>query len=132
MRAGVAPVLLSDKYELPAHVDWPSFLLRFPEKDIARLPRLLEPHLKSAPQRGRLARAAWEKHFAEDKEFDAIVAGCAEALRNSVPVEATFQPQQRKMIAGLARRQQLRSFARSSVLKTLKLLGLKNPYRMNR
>jgi hypothetical protein len=55
MQAGVAPVLISGNYSLPAHVPWNTFLIRIAERDISRLPALLEPHLVSAPERGRIA-----------------------------------------------------------------------------
>ncbi len=57
MSAGVAPVLISDNYLLPPGPDWNRFLIRIPEKDIARLPVLLKPYIDSSPERGRLAHA---------------------------------------------------------------------------
>ncbi len=132
MAAGVAPVLISDKYLLPPHIDWDSFLLRVPEKDIARLPELLEPYLASAAERGRLARKAWLEHFAPSKEFDAIVSFCNAALNHGPPAEATFRRQQSKLIRRADRRRRLRSLTKSAVLNLLKILHLKNPYQMNR
>jgi hypothetical protein len=57
MQAGVAPVLISDDYLLPLHVPWDSFLIRIAERDIARLPELLEPHVASAAEFRRRQRA---------------------------------------------------------------------------
>jgi hypothetical protein len=131
MRAGIAPVLLADNYALPAHVDWSTFLLRFAERDIARLPALLEPHRHESAERGRLAQLAFEEHFAPAVEFDAIIRDCAAALANAAPVEEKFRARQQAMIRKLRRKEQMYTFARGAVLKTLKALGLKNPYRMN-
>jgi hypothetical protein len=132
MAAGIAPVLLSDEYELPPGPDWDSFLLRIPERDIVRLPQLLEPHLASAAQRGRLAREAFVEHFSLEKEFDRIAELAALSLRHAPPSEQRFRRQQ----AAIIRRAELRHAAygmlRAIALKTLKLLRLKNPYQTNR
>ncbi len=132
MQAGVAPVLISDDYLLPAHVPWDSFLIRIAERDIARLPELLEPHVASATERGRLARQAWLDYFSPEKEFDAIVAAAHAALRHGPPAEAEFRRRQRALIARAERRRKLRTLARNAVLKTLKVLHIKSPYQMNR
>ena len=132
MQAGIAPVLISDAYLLPPHVPWDTFLLRIPEKNIAHLPELIEPHLATAAERGRLAREAWLNYFAPECEFDAIIAAAHAALRHGPPSEETFRQQQARIIARAVRRGKLRTFARNSVLKTLKFLHLKSPYQMNR
>jgi hypothetical protein len=131
MQAGIAPVLIADGYLLPADIPWDTFLLSFAEKDIARLPELIEPYLASSAERGRLAREAWLKYFSPEKEFDGIVAACAAALQHGPPDEATFRRQQVKIIARAERRRKLRSFARNLILGTLKALHLKSPYQMN-
>jgi len=132
MAAGVAPVLISDAYLLPLHINWDSFLLRIPEKDIARLPEILDSHLASAAERGRLARKAWLEHFAPAKEFDAIVSLCVAALNHGPPSESTFRQQQSKIISRANRRRKFRSLTRNAVLNLLRILHLKNPYQMNR
>ncbi|HMH16402.1 MAG TPA: exostosin family protein [Edaphobacter sp.] len=132
MQAGIAPVLISDDFLLPPHVPWDTFLLRIPERDIARLPELIEPHLATSAQRGRLAREAWLNYFAPEKEFDAIIAAAFAALHHGPPDESVFRSQQARIIARANRRRQLRDLARTTVLKTLKVLRLKSPYQMNR
>ena len=132
MKAGVAPVLISDDYPLPPHVPWDTFLLRIAERDIRRLPELLKPHIASSAERGRLARQAWLNHFAPEREFDAIVALAATALHHGPPSAATFRRRQRSMILRANMRRNLRSKIRSAALKTLKILRVKFPYRMNR
>jgi hypothetical protein len=132
MSAGIAPVLISDDYLLPAHVPWDTFLLRIPESDIARLPELIEQHLAESAERGRLARQAWLDYFAPEKEFDAIIAAAATSLKHGPPDEAVFRKRQRALIAKAERKRKLRAFARNAVLKTLKVLHIKSPYQMNR
>lgn len=132
MNAGIAPVLISDDYLLPPGPDWNSFLLRIPERDVARLSEILDPHADSAAERGRLARQAWLQHFAPEREFDAIAALCHAAIHHGPPSEATFRKVQVRLIARDRRRRRLRSFARNIILKTLKILHLKSPYQMNR
>lgn len=132
MSAGVAPVLISDDYLLPPHVPWDTFLLRIPERDIARLPELVEPHRAEAAERGARARQAWLDYFAPEKEFDAIVASASAALKHGPPGEKVFRKRQRALIAKVERKRALRTFARNAVLKTLKVLRIKSPYQMNR
>ncbi|GAC1355809.1 MAG: hypothetical protein NVSMB3_01380 [Acidobacteriaceae bacterium] len=132
MSAGVAPVLISDDYLLPPHVDWDRFLLQIPEKEIGRLPGLLEAQLATAAERGRRAREAWVQHFAPEKEFDAIVASCVAALQHGPPAEAEFQRVQKRLIGRSRLRRKVRSMARNGLLRALKLLHIKNPYQMNR
>jgi hypothetical protein len=130
MRAGVAPVLISDAYPLPPHVPWDTFLLRVAERDIKRLPELIEPHLPESAERGRRAREAWVNHFAPDKQFDAIVGLAAAALRHGPPTEAAFRRMQPRMIVAFNARLKARGMLRSAVLKVLRFLHVRLPYRM--
>lgn len=132
MSAGIAPVLISDDYLLPPHVDWPSFLLQIPEKDIARLPELLEAERPTSLHRGNLAQQAWQQHFSPEHEWDAIIDSCAAALHHGPPTEPTFRRQQRRIIWRSQLQRRLRAAARTAVLSTLKALHLKSPYQLNR
>jgi hypothetical protein len=132
MQAGIAPVLISDDYLLPPNVPWDKFLLRIPEKDIARLPELLEPQVATAAERGRIAREAWLEHFSPEKEFEAIVSLAYTALHHGSPAEAVFRSRQASIIARAERRRKLRSLARNAALGTMRMLRLKSPYQMNR
>ncbi len=80
MRMGAAPVLISDRYVLPAGPDWSSFLIRIPEKDIARLPSILEPHRAESTIRGRRAKEAWDRWFSTEQEFNQIISRCRSTL----------------------------------------------------
>jgi hypothetical protein len=132
MAAGVAPVLLSDAYALTPGPAWEQFLIRVPERDIARLPAILEPLLGSAAERGRLAREAFDAFFAIDREFDCIVDLAARALRHSPPAEEYFRMRQMAMFRQCERKRKARAALRSLTLRALKAFHLRNPYQMNR
>lgn len=132
MAAGVAPVLLSDEYALTPGPAWDRFLIRVQERDIARLPAILEPLLSTAAERGRLARQAFDEYFAIDREFDCIVDLAARALRHGPPTEQYFRQRQITMFRRYERRRKTRAALRALALRTLKALHLKNPYQMNR
>jgi hypothetical protein len=132
MAAGVAPVLLSDSYQLPPGPAWDTFLFHLPERDITRLPALLEPHIASAAERGRLAREAFLAHFSIAREFDAIVELAAQSLHHGPPPEEHFRRRQAAIIRRAERQRALRDALRNAFLRALKLFHLKNPYQMNR
>jgi hypothetical protein len=132
MAAGVAPVLLSDEYALTPGPAWDQFLIRVRERDIARLPAILELYVESAAERGRLARQAYDEYFAIDREFDCLVGLAARALRHSPPAEEYFRKRQAAMIRQFEWRRKTRAALRSLALGALKTLHLKNPYQMNR
>jgi hypothetical protein len=132
MAAGVAPVLISDNYALPPGPDWDKFLLRVRERDIARLPEILEPHLGSAAERGRLARLAFLEHFSVRHEFDRVIELAALSLRHGQPSEQYFRKRQATIIRHERFRLWARTAFRNAILRGLRILHLKNPYQMNR
>jgi hypothetical protein len=132
MSAGVAPVLLSDAYVLPPGPEWDRFLIRVSERDIGRLPVILEPHRTSAAEQGRLARQAFEEHFAIDREFDRIVELASRALQHSPPSEEYFRRRQMARYYRFEHKRKARTVLRALALGALKALHLKNPYQMNR
>jgi hypothetical protein len=66
MALGICPVLLADDYVPPLGPDWPSFSLQIPEKKVSQIESLLRERESEAPERGRLARLAWEKFFSPE------------------------------------------------------------------
>jgi hypothetical protein len=132
MAAGVAPVLLSDDYALTPGPAWDTFLIQVRERDIAKLPEILEPYLESAAERGRLARQAFDEYFSIEREFDRIVELAALSLRHAPPREEHFRKRQAAMIRRFAWKRNARAALRSAALKLMKTLHLKNPYQMNR
>jgi len=132
MAAGVTPVLLSDDFALPPGPAWDTFLIQVRERDIAKLPEILEPYLESAAERGRLARQAFDKYFSIAREFDRIVELAALSLRHAPPREEYFRKRQAVMIRRLEWKRKARAGSRAAVLKVPRTLRLKNPYLMNR
>jgi len=132
MASGIAPVLIADAYELPAGPPWEDFLIRVAERNIARLPKILEPYLPSAAERGRLAQKAFFEYFSIEHEFDSIVGLAARSLRHAGPREDEFRHRQPAMIRRVERKRKARDFLRTAALKSIKALRLKNPYQMNR
>jgi hypothetical protein len=132
MCAGVAPVLIADDYLLPPHIEWERFLLRIPERSIGRLPQLIEPHVSTSAERGRLAWEAYVANFLPEIEFDRVVEYCFSALHHGSPSEATFRHKRNRMIARVKLQRQMRAMARNMVLKAMKILHIKYPYQINR
>jgi hypothetical protein len=132
MAAGVAPVLLSDDYALPPGPAWDRFLIQVRERDITKLPEILEPYMGSAAERGRLARQAFDEHFSIECEFDRIVELAAHSLLHALPMEEHFRKRQAAMIRRFELWCKTRTALRALVLKVLRALRLKNPYQMNR
>lgn len=132
MAAGVAPVLLSDDYELTPGPAWEQFLVRVRERDIATLPAILAPLMESAAERGRLARKAYDEFFAIDREFDCLIDLAVRALYHGPPPEQYFRRRQMVRFRRFNRAVKMRAALRSLALGTLKALHLKNPYEMNR
>ena len=83
MVAGRAPVIISDNWVPPAHVNW-DFAVFVRESEIANIPQLLESMKDEAIERGKAARAAWESVYAPAVIFD--TAACSvEALLVTAP-----------------------------------------------
>lgn len=80
MRAGRAPVVISDDYIPPAGPDWQKCSLWVAEDEVAELPRLLEERESDAARLGQEARKAWEQHFSNEVVFDYIVDQCIELI----------------------------------------------------
>jgi hypothetical protein len=132
MAAGVTPVLLSDDYALTPGPAWDTFLIQVRERDIAKLPEILEPYLESSAERGRLARQAFDEYFSIEREFDRMVELAALSLRHALPPEEHFRRRQAAMIRRFEWKRKARAGLRALVLKALRALRLKNPYQMNR
>ncbi len=132
MANGVAPVLISDDYELPPGPAWDRFLIRVRERDIASLARILEPYLPVAGERGQMAREAFFEYFSIEHEFDSVVGLAARSLRHAGAREEEFRKRQPAMIRRTEGKRKIRNLLRAAALRSLKVLRLKNPYQMNR
>ncbi|MCA9317673.1 MAG: exostosin family protein, partial [Planctomycetes bacterium] len=78
MKAGRAPVIISDDWTPPAGPHWTEFSLRVAEADVVRVPSLLAEHAQHAHAMGQRAREAWERWFSPESAFQTMGA---EALR---------------------------------------------------
>jgi exostosin family protein len=76
MRMGRAPVILSDDWIPPRGPSWEEFAIQVPEKDFARIPRLLEEREAEAVEMGERARREWERWFSEEVLFHHLVELC--------------------------------------------------------
>lgn len=63
MRAGRAPVIISDDWTPPPFVAWEECSLRLPEADVHHLPDFLRAHRGNAWEMGQRAREEWERVF---------------------------------------------------------------------
>jgi hypothetical protein len=88
MRMGRCPVILSDDWIYPGRVDWPACSITVAEKDIGRLPEILEVNLDRAEEMGVRARREWEKFYAPNVRYHWLVEDCLELLRMRRECEA--------------------------------------------
>lgn len=62
MQLGRVPVILSDDWAPPPGPRWDELAVRVAERDVPRLPAILQERAAEAEELGRRARAAWEEH----------------------------------------------------------------------
>jgi len=82
MKAGRAPVILSDAWVPPEGPEWPRFSLRIRESDAARLPELLAAREAEAAEMGKAAREAWEAWGSREVAFHRVVEWCLDIVRS--------------------------------------------------
>jgi hypothetical protein len=78
MMLGRPPVIVSDQWVPPSGPDWGSFSIRVAERDLERLPGLLEDRRAESETMGEAARAAWNDWFSESACFHRTVGWCLE------------------------------------------------------
>lgn len=83
MRAGRAPVIISDDWVPPRGIPWDTFALRVPEDRIVSIPALLEAESTNARERGLRAREAYRSNFGERRIFDYLIEQSAEMVPTS-------------------------------------------------
>jgi hypothetical protein len=81
MEAGRVPVIISDEWMAPKHVDW-DFAVRIPEWEIAAIPKRLRQLENEWEDRSTAARAAWEKFYAPEQMFNTF-AKSVESINGS-------------------------------------------------
>jgi hypothetical protein len=73
---GRCPVVIADEWVYSERVDWAACSITVAEKDIARIPEILEGHLSQAAEMGLRAREEWEKYYAPEVRFHWLVEDC--------------------------------------------------------
>jgi hypothetical protein len=73
MKAGVAPIIVSDACLLPAGPNWEEFALIVKENDIESLPRIAGEFEHASLEMGRKARMAYESFFQDSVYFNYLV-----------------------------------------------------------
>ncbi|MEE9334951.1 MAG: exostosin family protein [Granulosicoccaceae bacterium] len=109
MEAQRAPVVISDHWVQPPHVDW-DFLVTVKQDDIKKIPELLRSISNEAEDRGKAARLAWEQAYGADVMFDTVAESIAFLL-----YEQKYQEDTDKLLS-------LRKFIIGSELLTLAML----------
>jgi hypothetical protein len=132
MQMGIAPVLISNRYDLPPGPDWDRFLIRIPEKDIERLPEILEAHAGEYAERGDAARQAWEQWFAPNVAFNVFIATYEEIRRHRRVPERLIHLTWGFMRLRYWSARKIRGGIRGAVLWTFRKLRLKFVYQLNR
>jgi hypothetical protein len=69
MMAGRVPVIVSDRWVPAREIDWRSFALHVPEREIKSITRLCEENLSRAAAMGKRAREEWERCCALETAF---------------------------------------------------------------
>ena len=82
MKMGRCPVIVADEWVYPERVDWKSCSLTVSEKDIPRIPEILEQNLHRGAQLGIEARRQWEKFYSPPVRFHWLIEDCL-AIRKS-------------------------------------------------
>jgi hypothetical protein len=116
MKAGRAPVIISDAYVLPGGVDWDGCSIRVGEQEIETIPQRVAERMADWPAMARAARKAWEDNFSEAaivgrlrQDIEEISAdlprvGLGDQLRHGTRVAATFAARQARPALGRLKR----------------------------
>jgi Exostosin family len=91
MKAGRVPVIISDRYVLPEGVDWSGCSVRIRERDIDKIPKILESKLDNWPLLARNARASWEAIFSNDHFFKYLTNNLEEMISHLPRITLGYQ-----------------------------------------
>lgn len=80
MQAGRVPVIISDRYTPPSGIDWTACSIRVKEKDIHKIPRVVESLLPYWPQMAKKAREVWQNNFSNEHSFRYLTTNLDELL----------------------------------------------------
>jgi hypothetical protein len=88
MSMGRVPVILSDGWIPPRGPSWEDFAIQVPEREFARIPRLLEEREAEAVDMGERARREWERWFSDEVIFHRLVELCLDIRKTRKIPEA--------------------------------------------
>jgi hypothetical protein len=114
MRAGRAPVVLSDAWRPPPLVDWDACCIRIPEIDARHVPAILREREDDAEDIGRRARDVWEQRFSPRGMVHQLVESCLllherpQTSRTGLALAAKAIPNRRTIRRGRAMAQAMR------------------------
>jgi hypothetical protein len=83
MKMGRACVILSDEWQPNDGVPWNEFAIFVPEKEVHRVPEILDRHERRAVEMGAAARRAWEERFSEQACFHYVVEQCLDIQKHA-------------------------------------------------
>jgi hypothetical protein len=81
MKAGRAPVILSDDWRRPLGPCWEDFSITVAERDAKAIPSILRRHEARAAEMGLRARQEWESWFSREVAFHRVVDWCLGIVR---------------------------------------------------
>ncbi|MCF7853939.1 MAG: glycosyltransferase family 47 protein [Candidatus Pacebacteria bacterium] len=90
LELGVAPVIISDAWLPCEGPDWNTFCIFVKEKDTRRIEAILKQHEAEYAERGKLARQAFERFFADHNYFNYLVSLCQSIQRTQKIPESVF------------------------------------------
>ena len=86
MRMGRVPVIIADDWIEPIGPQWSRFSIRVAERDVERIPQMLEARENDAVTMGALARDEWERWFSDEVAFHRVVESCLQLrARRRIP-----------------------------------------------
>jgi hypothetical protein len=83
MKMGRACVIIADDWRPNDGVAWSEFSITVPEKEVHRIPEILEQHEHRAPRMGARARQAWKERFSEQARFPYVVELCLDIQKQA-------------------------------------------------
>jgi hypothetical protein len=84
LKAGRAPVIISDQWIPPQGPDWERFSVRIKESEVALIPKVLERYESEAELMGHQVRTAWDEWFSKETVFHRIIEWCLRIQERTV------------------------------------------------
>ena len=132
MEMGIVPVVMSDGWVPPRGPNWDECAIFVRERDVARLPEILEAYEPRREMMEKATRAAWESYFAPDKQFNSIIDAIAELQSERIFDERLIRLFWPFIVARRRGYEWCRKHGRTFILRMFSLLKLRFPYALNR